>query len=178
VLPHHIRQGKEGRAGFARYLRAVPPDIFPRCKKERKMTICKRCGVLSSGEFGDRKKEYNICNDCIQEIKKEKNMKKETRFTKWEAINRGSLSGRPKPRHLIIDENGETVVIMPDLSDRSYKNAAQIVQDHSAAPDMLEALKSVVPYLYKMKADGIQTAIPVNNMIMFAEAVIKKALGE
>jgi len=48
----------------------------------------------------------------------------------------------------------------------------------AAAPDMLEALKSVVPYLYKMKADGIQTAIPVNNMIMFAEAVIKKALGE
>ena len=53
------------------------------------MTMCKRCGALLDGNFGDRKKDYVTCQDCIVEIARasgtdeaNRNMKRNKR-EKW-----------------------------------------------------------------------------------------------
>jgi len=58
-------------------------------KGEIKMTMCKRCGVKTEGSFGDRKKDYITCPDCIMEIARavgsdeaNRNMRKNKR-EKW-----------------------------------------------------------------------------------------------
>lgn len=61
------------------------------------------------------------------------------------------------------------------LSTKVPKNLAHLL---AAAPDLLEVLKTTLPYLYKMKADNVDTVIPVKNIIDIAEKAITKAEGK
>ena len=45
----------------------------------------------------------------------------------------------------------------------------------AAAPELLEALKTALPYLIKAEIDGMNTAVPVKNVVKYVDKVIKKA---
>lgn len=48
----------------------------------------------------------------------------------------------------------------------------------ASAPKLLEACKLALKYLYKMEADGIETALPVKTAIQRIEQAISKAEGK
>ena len=58
------------------------------------------------------------------------------------------------------------------------KNAEAYANLISAAPDMYEALKFVKPYIAKMIADNVNTAIPPQRAYDVIEIALAKAEGE
>lgn len=75
----------------------------------------------------------------------------------WSVQNKGDLLGK-NARHEIVQgevdisdpsniPHRRTIVKMPDLSERSYANAAFIVQCVNSHDDLLAACKAMLPYM-------------------------------
>lgn len=77
----------------------------------------------------------------------------------WTQENKGELGTRTA-RHVVVDAKGRKIVKMPDLSSRSYANAARIVTcvnscegiNPEAVPEMLVGLKQMENIFYPFQA--------------------------
>lgn len=49
---------------------------------------------------------------------------------------------------------------------------------YDSAPELLRALELSLGYLYKLDAQGVQTVVPVSNIIKQIEKLIKDTKGE
>lgn len=72
----------------------------------------------------------------------------------WDVQNKGSVTG-PSGRHEIVagvnvdgEKNLPRICKMPDLSDRSYANAAHIVRCVNSHADLLAACKALVACIH------------------------------
>jgi hypothetical protein len=62
--------------------------------------------------------------------------------------------------------------------DEDYPTKEADLSLIAAAPALYAKLNLALLYLYKMEADGVQTACPVSNVIRATEAVLRAARGE
>ena len=97
----------------------------------------------------------------------------------WDVQNKGKL-GKRSARHEVIEGinhdgkvNLPTIAIMPDLSDRSYANAALI----AAVPELIEALEALI-FAIQLPGGCSGKGRGESELMDRARAALEKANGE
>lgn len=82
----------------------------------------------------------------------------------------------PKHKGLLVMSSDTLVAeVNNDLQWNEHKDDTYLI---AAAPDMYEALKFAMPYIAKMIADEVNTAIPPGQALKRMEQALSKAEGK
>jgi len=96
-------------------------------------------------------------------------------------VTKGTWEARLEPEytcsHVVTQgESLYTKIVCTMINQPEVKANAKLI---AAAPDMLHVLKEyAVPFIAKMVADNVQTAMPPENALRIVQSVITKAEGK